>query len=66
MFPFSFTVRANDRTIEQYVLIANLCGTDGAMWDYTWKDGGRATFTFDTEKRRDHFKSIIWLWGFSN
>jgi len=57
MLPFQCVIRANDRTIKEYVRRANYLGVEEVNWTWEWADGGRAVFKFDTELR-------LWLFKF--
>jgi hypothetical protein len=65
MFPFRYIVRANDKTIKEFIRLANHFGYEGANWTFEWMDGGRAIFSFDTDERRTVFRVTAWFWQIS-
>lgn len=55
MFPFKFAMSANDKSIEQYLLLARQLGFEGVDWIYGWGDAGRVTFAFNSPELRQTF-----------
>jgi hypothetical protein len=61
MFPAKLVLKANDKSIECYLRLARMLGTEGAEWKYEWGDGGRVFFAFKSDEQRNIFYACHFL-----